>query len=158
MKGKIKKSIIVIMIIAIASFIFTAAVSAGGDRIKHGIQGTYAVAGGGTGLLALFGFDENQMPVISPTVPGAYWILSVVVEGILTLNRDGTGTKNDTVIVQTQPNHLLPQIPAFDPLMTQPWIGGADNRCKHLIHSDQGWNHHNLHRRSDLWRVEIRTA
>ena len=61
------------------------------------------------------------MPVNASDVPGPYWILSVVVEGILTLNRDGTGTKNDTVIVQTQPNTLLH--PPFPAMMIVPWIG-----------------------------------
>jgi len=79
MKGNIKKSIIVIMIIAIASFISTAPVLAGGNPINQGIQGTYAEAGGGTGLMAFCGFDEDQMPVNASDVNGPYWIISVVI-------------------------------------------------------------------------------
>jgi hypothetical protein len=121
MKGNIEKSAVVIMIIAIASFISTAPVLAGGNPINQGIQGTYAEAGGGTGLMAFCGFDEDQMPVNASDVNGPYWSLSVVIEGILTLNPDGTGTKNDTGFVQTQPNPLLH--PPYPAMMFVPWIG-----------------------------------
>ena len=121
MKGNIKKSIIVIMIIAIASFILTATVSAGGNKIKHRLHGTYAKVGGGSGLMAFCGFDEYQMPEGASNVDGPYWIISVVIEGTLTLNPDGSGTTNDTAFVQGQPNPLLG--PPLDPMMFVPWVG-----------------------------------
>ena len=121
MKGNIRKSIVVIIIIAAASFILTATVSADGNKIKHRLQGTYAEVGGGTGLMAFCGFDEDQMPVNASDVAGPYWIISVVIEGTLTLNPDGTGTKNDTGFVQTQPNPLLH--PPYPRMMFVPWVG-----------------------------------
>jgi hypothetical protein len=121
MKGNIKKSIIVIMIIAIASFILTATVSAGGNKIKHRLHGTYAEVGGGTGLMAFCGFDEFQMPENASDVNGPYWIISVVIEGTLTLNPDGSGTKNDTAFVQGQPNPLLG--PPYPSMTYVPWVG-----------------------------------
>ena len=119
MKGNIKKSIVVLMFIAIASFILTATVWAGGNKIKHRLHGTYAEVGGGTGLMAFCGFDEYQQPVNAEN--GQYWIISVVIEGILTLNPDGSGTKNDTAFVQGQPNPLLG--PPYPPMMYVPWVG-----------------------------------
>ncbi len=121
MKGNIKKSIVVLMFIAIASFILTATVWADGNKIKHRLHGTYAEVGGGTGLMAFCGFDEDQMPVSASHEFGPYWIISVVIEGTLTLNPDGSGTKNDTAFVQGQPNPLLG--PPLDPMMYVPWIG-----------------------------------
>jgi hypothetical protein len=121
MKGIIKKLAVFVMIAAIAMFIGVGMASADDHHWKYGIQGTYAVAGGGTGLLAFNGFNGAQIPVGASDLTGPYWSLSVVVEGILTLNRDGTGMKNDTVTVQTQPNTLLhPPVP---PMMFLPWIG-----------------------------------
>jgi len=121
MKGNIKKSIAVLMFIAIASFILTATVSADGNKIKHRLQGTYAEVGGGTGLMAFCGFDAAQMPENASDVNGPYWIISVVIEGTLTLNPDGSGTKNDTAFVQGQPNPLLG--PPYPPMMYVPWVG-----------------------------------
>jgi hypothetical protein len=123
MEGKIKKSIFVFMFIAIASFILTATVSAGGKPIKHGLHGTYAEVGGGFGLMAFCGFDAMQYPNYVSDTFGPYWIISVVVEGTLTLNPDGTGTKNDTGFVQTQPNTLLGPTNDLNRIMIQPWVG-----------------------------------
>jgi len=120
MKSNIKKSIIVIMIIAIALFILTATVSAGGNKIQHRLHGTYAKVGGGTGLMAFCGFDEYQQPVNAEN--GQYWIISVVIEGTLTLNPDGSGTQNDTAFVQGQPNPLLDPT-KYPPMTYVPWVG-----------------------------------
>ena len=122
MEGKINKSIVIIMIIAIASFILTATVAAGGNPINQGIQGTYAEVGGGTGLMAFCGFDQYQMPENASNVDGPYWIISVVIEGTLTLNPDGSGTKNDTAFVQGQPNPLLDPT-KYPPMTYVPWVG-----------------------------------
>jgi hypothetical protein len=46
----------------------------------------------------------------------------VVIEGTLTLNPDGSGTKNDTAFVQGQPNPLLGP-PNYPPMMYVPWVG-----------------------------------
>jgi len=121
MKGNIKKSIVVIMFIAIASFILTATVSAGDNKIKHRLHGTYAEVGGGTGLMAFCGFNAAQEPENASDVNGPYWIISVVIEGTLTLNPDGSGTKNDTAFVQGQPNPLLGS--PYPPMMYVPWVG-----------------------------------
>jgi len=121
MKGNIKKSIVVLMFIAIASFILTATVSAGDNKIKHRLHGTYAEVGGGTGLMAFCGFNAAQEPENASDVNGPYWIISVVIEGTLTLNPDGSGTKNDTAFVQGQPNPLLGS--PYPPMMYVPWVG-----------------------------------
>jgi hypothetical protein len=121
MKGNIKKSIVVLMFIAIASFILTATVSAGDNKIMHRLHGTYAKVGGGTGLMAFCGFDQYQMPVDASNVEGPYWIISVVIEGTLTLNPDGSGTSNDTAFVQGQPNPLLG--PPYPSMTYVPWVG-----------------------------------
>jgi hypothetical protein len=91
MKGKIKTLIVFVIIAAIA--MFTAVATAwdnghDGDHWKHFIWGKYAYTGGGNCLISPNGFTNDE-----PYVPNAGAFPSlVVVGGLITLNKDGSGS------------------------------------------------------------------
>jgi hypothetical protein len=101
MKGNIKKLTILMMVIATVSFIWTATAPADHKPTRYSLQGTYAVSGSGSALIAYCGFivvpspfcptciGESGVPWCSET--GQYSTWQFIFEGFSTFRRDGTG-------------------------------------------------------------------
>ncbi len=85
MKGNIKKLVLLMIITAIASFIFAAKVKAA-EPYPLAIQGRYAATGSGTCFVAPLGFNGDLAPNA-----GIYMLMTFTMEGVFTFYRDGTG-------------------------------------------------------------------
>jgi len=83
MKGNIKKLALVVVIAAIPMLIAVATASAVGQTI----QGNYAITGYCTTLISMTGFNTSLQPN-----GGAWFTQSGSWEGVLTFNKDGTGS------------------------------------------------------------------
>jgi hypothetical protein len=98
MKGNIRKLAVLVIITVIATFVMAATVTA--DQPGHrAIRGQYAGTGGGTCLVAPFGFN-NLVPI-----GGAYDLMTFSIEAVFTFKRDGTGNVERTCPVV---NHTGP--------------------------------------------------
>jgi hypothetical protein len=91
MKGNIKKLAVFVIITVIAMFIPVAMASADPPG-PHAIRGKYAGTGGGTCLLAPYGFDPTKPGVPMYGALGAWLIQTVNSEGVWYFEGDGTGS------------------------------------------------------------------
>ena len=86
MKGNIKKLALVVIIVAIPMLIAVATASAAGKTI----QGKYAVAGYATSLVAILGFNASLQA--NGGAGGPWFLAPATWSGVLTFNKDGTGS------------------------------------------------------------------
>ena len=100
-----KKLAIVVMMIAIATFM-AAAMASADDHDGWGIHGEYAMIAAGSCLHSTGGFNADLTPVTGSVVWGA----PVMTEGIWTFEHNGTG-------VATLTNHII-TLPPGDPTGT----------------------------------------
>ena len=94
MKGNIKKLSVFVFITAIAMFITTMA-----SADQKTIHGEYAFTAPGSCLIAILGFNASLQPIGGPT--GPWFTGPVTYDGVLTFNKDGTGSATATVRVHT---------------------------------------------------------
>jgi len=86
MKGNIKKLALVVIIAVIPMLIAVATASAAGKTI----QGKYAVAGYATSLVAILGFNASLQA--NGGAGGPWFLAPSTWSGVLTFNKDGTGS------------------------------------------------------------------
>jgi hypothetical protein len=96
MKGNIKKLAVFVMIVAIAIFTVVAMASAKGKTI----HGEYTFTATGSCLIAIKGFNASFQPSDGAT---GLWFTGPVAydQGVLTFNKDGTGSVTAIVRVHT---------------------------------------------------------
>jgi len=93
MKGNIKRSTVLVIMVAIAMFIVVGMASAAGKTI----QGNYAIAGSGVDLIAILGFNASLQPnggAAGPWLQGPHSYA-----GVLSFKKDGTGSFTGTLSV-----------------------------------------------------------
>ena len=83
-----KKLAVVVMMIAIATFMAAAMASADDRAGKKAIEGEYAFTGPGNCLVSTTGFDSNY----APNPGGQVFAVTQIWEGVYTFKRDGSGT------------------------------------------------------------------
>ena len=99
MKPSMKKSVVFVMIAAIAIFIAAATASAD-DRHHNTIQGEYVWAGCAMGCIST---PDNFHPNGTPINPATLSSSMGVTQGIWTFKHDGTGTVTGTLLSITLP-------------------------------------------------------
>ena len=92
MKVNIKRLAVIVVITVMATFMMTAVASAGSLKT----QGQYVSTGGGTCLLAFFGFNPDPLkqgvPNLYPATGLGWSIQTFTSEGVWAFERDGTGS------------------------------------------------------------------
>ncbi len=92
-----KKLAVVVMMIAMATFMATAMASAD-DHAWWDIHGKYAMTGPGSCLYSRVPFNPNlTVPTPTPPSPANNWIASKLTVGTWTFERDGTGKAEYTL-------------------------------------------------------------
>ena len=86
MKGNIKKLALVVIIAVIPMLIAVATASAAGETI----HGKYAIAGYNISLVAILGFNDSLQA--NGGAGGPWFLASSTWSGVLTFNKDGTGS------------------------------------------------------------------
>ena len=86
MKGNIKRSTVLVIMVAIAMFIMVGMAWAKSKTI----QGDYAFTGSGTNLIAILGFNDSLQP--NGGAAGPWFIAPNFWSGVQSFNKDGTGS------------------------------------------------------------------
>ena len=120
MKGNIKKLAVIVMMIAVTTFMVAAMVSAD-DHNGWAIHGEYAVIGTGSCLHSTLGFQNlippPGSPVWTPITGSVVWGAPIMWQGIWTFERDGTAVASLT-------NNII-TLPPGDPLGNPPTPPGT---------------------------------
>ncbi len=91
MKGNIKKLVVFVIIATIAMFIVVGMASANDQKRNKTMNAKYAFAGSGNCLIAINGFNASLQP--NDGANGMwFWGPLTVDEGVITFNKDGTGS------------------------------------------------------------------
>ena len=122
MKRNIRNLVVITIVIVLLSLIM-AAMTLAAEAIPHGIRGQYDFTGGGTALIAFFGFETN-LRAKGPA--GAFIFQTFSTEGVYKFERDGTGSFEAVGHFATLPM-TIPNPNPSPPTTTVPPSAGSGN-------------------------------
>ncbi len=117
MHAKKMTFILLVLVLAIASFMLTATAAADGHR--GSLLGTYVGTGSGSSLFAICGFGDQGFP--NNASAGAYEIFLLNTQANWTFRPDGTGTVEALSQLISLPNTVVD--PSQPPGFRLPWFG-----------------------------------